>query len=167
MLVRGVIDRDQKAAADWFRKRSELARFHVGSTWSVSSLKKGSSRGTTILPVHVLLALEELADVKKKLGLRPYAIMVDVCDVGLSLSEVANHWYPKADKNRVWYFGEMVREILMQLVVILRADLKKVHASPKKDRFYRAFQALTVNQSDWKEPSEADKKGSSRRAKKI
>lgn len=165
MLVRGVIDRDQKAAADWFRKRFELSRFSIGSTWSVST--KGKAEGTTILPTHVLEALEDLYEARLELGGENFELLEDVCDVGRSLTEVANHWFPnKPNEKQIWFVGETVRKSLKRLGLFLQGKSKKSRPANKPE-FFRGFAGLTSNQADWTVLTEIDQKRSSRRAKKI
>jgi hypothetical protein len=174
MWARGHISHEEKIVADWFRKCCEDARIG-GGVIDPSRIKVDTSTSKMTVTEKLLLSAYDLAEARKRLGFYDYDLLVQACDVGRSLTEIARRWYTMVpgsslEREMVLHLGRRVRDALA-ILVAWRVQPKEGKQG-RKIRGYRSFSGLTADANSWdapaptKEELAAQAKASRRRRRK-
>jgi hypothetical protein len=153
MWARGLISREEKAEADWFRGRCEAARIGGPGVIDPQRIKVDMSGPPIAVAERSLIAASDLAKMQEQLGMLDYDILVQACEVGRPLAEIVQRWYMVAEGTRLekdlsLHIGRRVRDALAMLVK-LRAEGDQKTEYRKKPTHYRSFSTLTTDKKDW------------------
>lgn len=118
MRARGHIDDAQLKAGEWFRAKYEKMR--MGSMAIDPSYEPVDTSGyTDPMPDRILIAGQDLARAKTRLGALGWPVVAEVCGQGFTIAEVANRRYGAATEAQRKFMGLLLRESLDVLAIYL------------------------------------------------
>lgn len=156
MWSRGLLSHDEKSMADWFRKCCEDSRA-CGGVIDPARIRVDTSSSNLNYSEVALDAAKQLTEARSRLGFYDFDLLVQACDVGRTLTQIARRWYSMAEgssleREMILHLGHRVRDALA-ILVSWRVQTKSTKKSHGKVAGYRSFSGLTADQSSWDAPA--------------